>query len=73
MNRSTHAVTLEEPVNLIPSDISTTSLYINRGSPQFMRVTLALLSADEGAVVSALLFALPGLRPTLAALPLTPV
>lgn len=63
MNRSTHAVTLEEPVNRIPSDISNTSVYINRGSPQFMRVTLALFSA--GLATFALLYCVQPILPVL--------
>ncbi|ROR15276.1 MFS transporter [Erwinia sp. JUb26] len=63
MNRSTHAVTLEEPVNRIPSDFSNTSLYIHRGSPQFMRVTLALFSA--GLATFALLYCVQPILPVL--------
>lgn len=63
MNRSTHAVTLEEPVNRIPSDYSNASAYINRGSPQFMRVTLALFSA--GLATFALLYCVQPILPVL--------
>ncbi|MCW1876459.1 MFS transporter [Erwinia sp. INIA-01] len=63
MNRSTHAVTLEEPVNPILSDYSNASAYINRGSPQFMRVTLALFSA--GLATFALLYCVQPILPVL--------
>ncbi|PRD12677.1 MFS transporter [Pantoea coffeiphila] len=63
MNRSTHAVTLEESVNRIPSDYSNASAYINRGSPQFMRVTLALFSA--GLATFALLYCVQPILPVL--------
>ncbi|MBK0000714.1 MFS transporter [Erwinia sp. S38] len=63
MNRSTHAVTLEEPVNRTPSDYSNGNAYINRGSPQFMRVTLALFSA--GLATFALLYCVQPILPVL--------
>ncbi|MFG1172633.1 MFS transporter [Erwiniaceae bacterium CAU 1747] len=63
MNRSTHAVTLEEPVDRTPPAITPTSLYINRGSPQFLRVTLALFSA--GLATFALLYCVQPVLPVL--------
>ncbi len=63
MNRSTHAVTLEEPVYRTPPAITPTSLYINRGSPQFLRVTLALFSA--GLATFALLYCVQPVLPVL--------
>lgn len=63
MNRSSHAATLEEPVTRNTPEYSNTNLYIHRGSPQFMRVTLALFSA--GLATFALLYCVQPILPVL--------
>ncbi|MEJ4044042.1 MFS transporter [Erwinia sp. SLM-02] len=63
MNRSTHAATLEEPASRLAPRYNPASVYINRGSPQFMRVTLALFSA--GLATFALLYCVQPILPVL--------
>lgn len=68
MNRSSHAVTLPKPADrstLVTVDAPAVSknVYIKRGTPQFMRVTLALFSA--GLATFALLYCVQPILPLL--------
>lgn len=64
MNRSSPAVTLDDSdVNRATAPASQKNLYIKRGTPQFMRVTLALFSA--GLATFALLYCVQPILPVL--------
>ncbi len=64
MNRSSQAVTLENSdVERASVSVADKHLYIKRGTPQFMRVTLALFSA--GLATFALLYCVQPLLPVL--------
>ena len=63
MNRSSHAAALEKGVDSISSDHIDNNTYIDRGTPQFMRVTLALFSA--GLATFALLYCVQPILPVL--------
>lgn len=63
MNRLSHAATLEETVDRPLPTSAGSGVWINRGSPQFMRVTLALFSA--GLATFALLYCVQPILPVL--------
>lgn len=63
MNRLSHAATLEETVDRPLLTSAGSGVWINRGSPQFMRVTLALFSA--GLATFALLYCVQPILPVL--------
>lgn len=64
MSRSSQAVTLDEDkVSVKPASVTPPSEWIERGSPQFMRVTLALFSA--GLATFALLYCVQPILPVL--------
>ncbi|MDF7658217.1 MFS transporter [Erwiniaceae bacterium L1_54_6] len=64
MSRSSQAVTLDEDeVSVVPASVPASATWIERGSPQFMRVTLALFSA--GLATFALLYCVQPILPVL--------
>jgi len=63
VNRLSHAATLEETVDRPLPTSAGSGEWINRGSPQFMRVTLALFSA--GLATFALLYCVQPILPVL--------
>ena len=63
MNRLSHAATLEETVDRPLPTSAGSGVWINRESPQFMRVTLALFSA--GLATFALLYCVQPILPVL--------
>ncbi|ERK17548.1 MAG: MFS transporter [Pantoea sp.] len=64
MSRSSQAVTLDEDeVSVVPASAPASVTWIERGSPQFMRVTLALFSA--GLATFALLYCVQPILPVL--------
>jgi len=63
VNRLSHAATLEETVDRPLPTSAGSGVWINRGSPQFMRVTLALFSA--GLATFALLYCVQPILPVL--------
>ncbi|MFH8134546.1 MFS transporter [Pantoea osteomyelitidis] len=64
MNRSSHAVTLDDSETVSPSLTGVSvSPFITRGTPQFLRVTLALFSA--GLATFALLYCVQPILPVL--------
>nr|WP_310617768.1 MFS transporter [Pantoea cypripedii] len=64
MSRSSQAVTLDEDeVSVVPASVPAAATWIERGSPQFMRVTLALFSA--GLATFALLYCVQPILPVL--------
>lgn len=63
MNRLTHTVSLDETVNDMPAASAADKGGITRGSPQFLRVTLALFSA--GLATFALLYCVQPILPVL--------
>jgi MFS transporter, YNFM family, putative membrane transport protein len=64
VSRSSQAVTLDEDeVSVVPASVPASATWIERGSPQFMRVTLALFSA--GLATFALLYCVQPILPVL--------